>query len=420
MYFYGLKRATSWARIHCSLWTMRLFMICKSKIDKNFEYIKNQVEELDIFKVVYEDTKEIEAIATKFEKYKDILIFATGGSSLGGKTLSNYASSILKNRPRIHYVENVDSRSFLTKVGLCDPKNTGIIVISKSGKTTETLMLFLTILELWAEFDYKNDAAVITEDSSNNDLRCLAIEKGIPIIDHGKNIGGRFSVFSVVGLLPALIAGLDIKKFLDGARKVLNTVKMETCYEKCEVFKEATNQYKSFKKGIDQHVLLLYSDHLSDLGSWFCQLVAESLGKSQNFGITPLSFIGTVDQHSMLQLFLDGPRNKYYSMVTQKENISTSSVKPSITSPVINTLNGHKINDLMVAHQLATAQSLKQRGPLRLFEFDSIDAETFGHLMMTFVLETVIIAKLAGVDPFNQPGVEETKKFAIMHLNAME
>ena len=387
-------------------------------ITEVFEYLKNQIENLDIFRVVDEDTKPIKNLAERFSDCEDILVFGTGGSSLGGKCLVNFQALSSGSYPRVHFVENTDSTNFLNIIENCDQNKTGIIVISKSGKTTETLMLFLTVCEMWQGFDYQNRAIAITELSEQNDLRELAESKNMLVVEHNKNIGGRFSVFSVVGLLPALLEGVNIDNFLLGAKNVINDIKASKTPEDCKLFSDIVSMAEVFKsKKINQHVILTYSDLLEDFGKWATQLIAESLGKTTDFGITPIRAVGTVDQHSLLQLFLGGPSNKLFTVIVQKHHEETREILNNLDSKVIAQLKGHNISELMLSHQKATIECLKKKAPVRVLEFEEFNAESLGFLMMLFFVEVIVIAKIAGINPFDQPAVEESKILVMKYLS---
>ena len=387
-------------------------------LNETFRYLKQQIETLDIFKVLNEDLTYAKSLAAKFDDCEKILVVGTGGSSLGGKSLVNFESMFSGNESRVIFIENTDSLHFLNIIQECDPKTTGIVVISKSGRTTEPLMLFLTICEIWKDFDYENRAIAITELSENNDLRILAESKNMMVVEHNPKIGGRFSVFSIVGLLPALLGGVDIDIFINGAKNVINDVMSSKTANECRLFQDITSMYKVFESGkVNQHVLISYSDMLDDYGKWFVQLISESLGKTEKFGITPVRAIGTVDQHSMLQLFLGGPSNKLFTIIVQKHNTETLKINPDISSPVINHLKNHTINELMLAHEKATIEVLKKKAAVRVLEFEEFNIETIGFLMMLSFIEVVTIAKLAGINPFDQPAVEESKKLVIDYLD---
>ena len=441
-----------------------------AKLANTFSYLKNQIEKLDIFKVLDEKTDYIKDIAKTFDDCDDILVFGTGGSSLGGKCLVNFQAQYDGFDPRVTFIENTDSRSFMNKLENCDPEKTGIIVISKSGKTTEPLMLFLSVLEIWKNFDYKRKAVAITELSENNDLLTLADSLEMRVFEHNKNIGGRFSVFSIVGLLPALLGEVDIDSFISGAKTVIDEIKNTEKWEDCGIFKDIVMMHKVFANGkVDQHVLMSYSDMLEDFGKWFVQLVGESLGKTEKFGITPIKATGTVDQHSLLQLFLGGPCNKLFTVVVQKHNLDSPKIsnrllsKPNISeeilgahvpenrsvydiheasrngatqklpercrlweksiktdSKIINSLRGHSVHELMLSHQRATIEVLRKKAAVRVLEFEEFNIGTIGFLMMLSFVEVVTIAHLAEINPFDQPAVEESKKLVLQYLAEMK
>ncbi|MDR2666622.1 MAG: hypothetical protein LBB34_00685 [Holosporales bacterium] len=385
-------------------------------ISETFQYIKAQIGTLGIFDIE-RDLPEAKKIAKKFDTCDKVIVLGIGGSSLGGKCLSSFKALYSCEESKIVFVENVDSRSFLNTIKRCNLDTTGIIVISKSGKTTETLMLFLTLTEIWKDFDYENRAVAITELSENNDLRIVAETLRIPVIEYNSEIGGRFSVFSLAGLLPAVIDKVDVNSFISGARNVLNSILMSKNPEECTSFMEIVSMYEIFKSGkVDQHVLMPYSDLMGDFGKWFVQLVAESLGKTEQFGITPLVATGTVDQHSMLQLFLAGPSNKLFTVITQKNNSYSNAISTDINSSMVSALKNHTIHNLMSAHQMATVALLRKRAFVRILEFDEINIEAIGFLMMLSFIEVVTIAKLAGINPFDQPAVEDSKKLVLQHL----
>ena len=393
-------------------------------IPETFKYLKDQIENLDIFKVVYDDLGHIKKLAQKFNDCEKILVFGTGGSSLGGKCLVNFQALTSGEEPRVIFVENTDSLHFLNIIKKCDPQKTGIIVISKSGRTTETLMLFMTLCEIWKNFDYEHSAIAITELSENNDLRILAESKKMEVVEHNPKIGGRFSVFSVVGLLPAYLGNVDIDAFIESAQNVLDNITSfdDSEAEDCNTFMDVYSMYQDvFKKGtINQHVIMTYSDMLEDYGKWAVQLISESLGKSENFGITPIRAIGTVDQHSMLQLFLGGPCNKFFTVILPIQNAESPKVNSSVSAKVIDHLKNHSIHDLMYAHANATIKVLEKKAPVRVFEFQKFDITTLGTLMINSFIEVIVIAKLAGINPFDQPAVEESKKIAMQYLDSSE
>ncbi|MDR0695780.1 MAG: hypothetical protein LBF56_03370 [Holosporales bacterium] len=380
-------------------------------MNKNvLEHLKQQINCSEIFRVLSEDRSYVQQVAQKFDNCEKILVIGTGGSTLGAKALISFHACHSGDESRVIFVENTDSRNFVNTIKKCNPDTTGVIVISKSGVTTETLVLFLTLCEIWPDFDYVEKAIAITEFSDRNDLRILAESKQVKILPHNPKIGGRFSVFSIVGLLPAYLGGVNIDAFINSAKTVMERTRDLNTVEESKLLVDAITMYNLFKDGaVDQHVLMLYSDMLYHYGRWFTQLVAESLGKTEKFGITPVLAIGTVDQHSLLQLFLGGPKNKLYTIVIQKNNLETPEVSNENDSAIINNLRGRTIHDLMLAHQETTIEVLRRQSLVRVIEFDTFSIEALGALMMASTIEVLAIAHLAGVNPFNQPAVEAVK-----------
>ncbi|MDR0553131.1 MAG: hypothetical protein LBG13_03520 [Holosporales bacterium] len=369
----------------------------------------DKIRELKFFNCVYSDISHIKKVAASISGNADILVLGTGGSSLGSKALIDFKSGFSGERSKVQFLENIDSRSFMNVVSKCNPDNTGVIIISKSGTTSETLMLFMTLMTMWPDFNYSEKCVAITENSDQNYLRKIAMLHDIKIVDHAPDIGGRFSVFSVVGLLPALLHGVDVDAFISGGKKML----LQAEEEPEALYSDLKDVCAAIKNGATHHVLFSYSDFLGSLGKWFMQLTAESLGKNENFGITPISSIGTVDQHSMLQLFLGGPNNKYYTFITQKENIQTCKIK--LQGSI---LEDHNMHELMIAHQRATIDVLKNKTLARSFEFEEINESAIGYMMMRFFIETVAIADEFNINPFDQPAVEEVKRLVSKYLES--
>jgi glucose-6-phosphate isomerase len=388
--------------------------------ENTLEYIKGQIDELEIFRVLKEDHGYIRQAARKFDKCEKIIVIGTGGSSLGAKAIIAFDSCYKGQDPRVVFVENTDSRNFMNIIRKCDPNSTGVIVISKSGRTTETLTLFLTLCEIWPDFDYKNRALAITEISDRNDIRILSETRQMQILPHNPKIGGRFSVFSVVGLLPILLAGVNIESFVNGAKRVIEQIKNLRAVEGSKLLVDAITMYSIFKDNtVNQHVLMIYSDMLHDFGKWFVQLVGESLGKTEDFGITPLLATGTIDQHSLLQLFLGGPKNKLYTIIVQKENLATPCITETTDSAVINKLRGKTIHDLMRANQEYTIEALSKRALVRVIEADAFSVEALGDMMMSCIFEVLTLAHLSGVNPFDQPAVDAAKTLLMEKLSDM-
>ncbi len=374
------------------------------------------------------DLDELAPIAKRFRKsFDDVIVLGTGGSSLGGQTLYSLADSGFgprKGGPRIHFIDNVDPDTFELLYEQLDLRKTGFIVISKSGSTAETVAQFIACLDRFMTLkgrDSASDHALVITEPGANPLRSLADRLSLPVLDHDPDIGGRFSALSLVGLLPAMIAGLDAHAVRRGAKAVLDaTLKGPDPRESEPAVGAALKVAFLKKKGIANTVLMPYVDRLANFGLWFQQLWAESLGKNGT-GSTPIRAMGTRDQHSQMQLYLDGPRDKMFTLMTldvqgQGGLISNALVKEKELAY----LQRRRMGDLLEAEQHATAETLVKNGcPTRLFQMDHLDEEVMGALMMHFMLETIIAAGLLGVDPFDQPAVEQGKVLARKFLSEM-
>lgn len=351
-----------------------------------------------------EQETDVEAYRIAIEPmlgFDDVLILGTGGSSLGGQAL--YALS-RQQKPRLHFIDNIDPTTFETLFQRINPQTTGVVAISKSGSTVETLMQVLVCLKRLTHF------LVITEPTANP-LRTLAGQQKWPCLDHPTVVGGRYSCFSVVGLISALLAGLDVVAFRRGAKSVLHH-HLENLTPAALL--GAQTAFRLKQQGKTLSVMMPYSDQLRLLSSWYCQLWAESLGKGRQ-GTTPISALGTVDQHSQLQLYLDGPKDKFFTLI----GAQWKGQGDRIDSTLIPEFTGKTMGDLFYAEQMATYETLmRNQCPVRLITVDKIDEATLGELMMHFMIETIFMSYLEGVNAFDQPAVEEGKRLAREYLAA--
>jgi len=341
----------------------------------------------------------------------DVVVLGTGGSSLGAQTLYALAGD---DSPRLHFLDNVDPETLTALQARFDPRRSGLLLVSKSGSTAETLAQTLVLLPAFAQaLDRKElprHAAVITEPGERP-LGEIATRFGLPRLDHHPEIGGRFSVFSLVGALPALLAGLDVGALRRGAAEVLESALSAERVEACEPAVGAAIAVGLLQEhGIGQSVFLTYRDALADLGLWFRQLWAESLGKDGT-GLTPLRAQGTADHHSQLQLYLAGPRDKMFTLIMPGTAGQGPRMDADLAGAVgARALAGRTLGDLLDASARATAETLVRAGrPVRRIEAAALDEATLGALMMHFMLETILAADLLGVDAFDQPAVEEGK-----------
>ena len=374
-----------------------------------------------------DDLDPAREIAADFRTRLDtILVLGTGGSSLGGKTLADLAEVGISG-PELIFLDNVDPRTFARLQTRYDPAGTGLLAISKSGSTVETLTQ-LTALVPWLAAAkpaalMASDLVAITQ-AGDNPLRGMARHLGARILDHDGQLGGRYSCLSIVGLLPAMIAGLDPVEIRAGAAAVLHDCLTAKAAQDCAPLAGAAMAVALARQGINMAVLMPYLDRLENFARWHRQLWAESLGK-QGLGTTPIDARGTVDQHSQLQLYLDGPADKYFTLVAgDPRGAAPLDGELLKIAGSLDYLRARSVGDVLAASQEATIDSLIAVGrPTRVLRLtgtgDGLDAQTMGGLMMHFMLETIIAAGLFDVDPFDQPAVEAGKQRARDYLGNM-
>jgi glucose-6-phosphate isomerase len=367
------------------------------------------------------------------ENATDVVFLGTGGSSLGGQTLVQLAGHAvpgvgsLRPPPRMHFMDNLDPETYGALLGKLPHTTTRFVAISKSGGTAETLMQ--TIAALTAvkaeglETRIPDIFLGLTEPAKSgktNGLRELLAAHHVPILDHHTGIGGRFSVLTNVGLLPAAMLDLDIAAVREGAGLALAPVlAKKPAAQVPAALGAALAVALAESKGKSISVLMAYADRLERFTHWYVQLWAESLGKNGK-GTTPVAALGPVDQHSQVQLFIGGPRDKLFTVVT----VAGTGRGPRMDAELAKlagepAFGGKTIGDLVAAEGRATAETLVKNGcPVRTIHLPQLNEETLGELLMHFMLETIIAAHLLGVDAFDQPAVEEGKVLAKKYLTS--
>ena len=370
-----------------------------------------------------------EAAARLKDGASDIVILGTGGSSLGGQTIAQLAGfnvpgvAALRDPPRIHFIDNLDALSFEAMLERLPLKTSRFVAISKSGGTAETLMQTIAAMSALkaAGADLSRAMLGISEPAKagkRNGLRDLLTQHGIALLDHDPNVGGRYSALTNVGLLPAAALGLDIGAIRRGAGQALAPIRAKK--KPADVpaaLGAALNVALAETKGKSISVLMAYADRLERFTRWYVQLWAESLGKDGK-GTTPLAALGPVDQHSQVQLFIAGPRDKLFNVLTVGSKGLGSRIDGELAKVAGEPgLAGKTIGDLVAAEGRATAETLAKNGcPVRGLHIDTVDETSLGELMMHFMLETIIAAHLMGIDAFDQPAVEEGKVLAKKYL----
>ena len=348
------------------------------------------------------DINEIELLCDLTSNYQKIIILGVGGSSLGGKTLC-----ALKENDKIDFIESIDPLTLTQKIAAIDFANTFFIVISKSGETTETICQTLIIID---EFKHRNIANfsaqfIFITESLNSTLGKIAQKMSAKITFHAKDIGGRYSCFSIVGMLPALICGLNIAKIRKGADVILKDF-----IDSDKVINNCIHQIAIYNRGFCNNVIMPYHDILRNFNEWYRQLWAESLGKNL-LGSTPINSMGTVDQHSQLQLYLEGKNDKFFTFINCQKR--QNDIKINNSSTIATLYDNKLISQILEIEQNTTIESIKQKNlPLRIFNIDNLDEYSLGGLMMMMFIETILIGYYHQINPFDQPAVELRKIMA--------
>ena len=343
------------------------------------------------------------AIVKKFSKYKNIIVIGMGGSILGTKSIYTFLKKKIKKN--VFFFDNLDGNLNLKYKEIKSLSNACFIVVSKSGNTLETITNLGTV---FSKNLIKNKLIVITE-FTDNALITIANKYNAEIIEHKKYIGGRYSVLSETGMLPAAMMGLNLDKFRNLSKLIKNKNFVTS------LIRNVASIYSLNLKGINNSVILNYDSDLNDLGYWYQQLVAESLGKKGK-GINPMLSFGPKDHHSLLQLYLDGPKDKFFTFLNSSIKKNKYKIFGDITPKGMKFLKNKSLEFVVGAQCNATKNIFKSKKiPFRQITFNKKNEEELGEILTFFVLETILLARLMKVNPFDQPAVEEvkieTKKF---------
>jgi len=360
--------------------------------------------------------------------FDNLVVLGIGGSALGTSAVFNalcYTHNLMNagqrgGMPRLFVLDNVDPDGFAAHLALFEPARTCFLVISKSGTTVETTSQFLVARQWVAESvgeGYRKHFILIT-DPAGGVLRELADREGYRSCAIPAGVGGRFSVLTPVALLPLACVGVDIAQLLKGAADFSRFV----CHDDLETnpaYLNAALQYLAYQKGLKISVLMPYSDRLDELADWYRQLWAESLGKKFatdgticNIGPTPVKALGTTDQHSQVQLYMEGPFDKVVTFVAVDEFMQDLALHDYPAAPEMAYLAGHTMGELVNVEQRATSAALtrNQRSNCTI-RVSRVTEETVGALLYMFEVQTLFAGYLFNVDPLDQPGVEEGKLF---------
>jgi glucose-6-phosphate isomerase len=367
------------------------------------------------------------------QAHDHVLVLGIGGSALGTKALLNGLRRPAWNEwddegrdffPRLTVLENVDPTSVSAALQRIDPRRVLVNVISKSGGTAETMTQYL-VVRAWLEEALRPAAyrhLVFTTDPARGALRELAQREHIATLDVPPQIGGRFSVLSPVGLLPAALVGIDIDGLLEGARRALDRAESDDLLQNPAALYAALHWAADIDLGARIDVLMPYTDRLREFAEWYRQLWAESLGKrvdregrTVHVGLTPVAAVGATDQHSQVQLFMEGPFDKVITFVAVEDlGVDVKIPRPSSAESLpgdLDYLPGHTLGELLRAEYEATSTALAQMGRMNCtLRLPDLTAATLGEAIMFFQLATGYAGIWYGIDPFDQPGVELGKR----------
>jgi len=366
-------------------------------------------------------------------RFETMVVLGIGGSSLGARAaieglIRRRSGRFVDGTPcsglRVQFIENVDASDLLDLLETVDLETTVFNVVTKSGNTIETMSAFLIIRERLINafgMDGYRERVICTTDPTRGALRGVIAKDELEAWDVPPGVGGRFSVMSPVGLIPIAAAGVDIEAFLRGAARALaSAVDRNVLENPAALF--ALTQTLLYERGRTQVVFMPYATSLFALGQWFAQLWAESLGKLRylgdetphHVGPTPIAALGATDQHSLLQLFMEGDdvRNIVFVEVGDTPDAPSVPSTRSLCEPIVH-LGGKSLDEIRSAELCGVREGLVEHArPSSTFTLDRLDAEYVGGLMMTLMCSTVVAGSLFDVNPFDQPGVELGKRFA--------
>jgi glucose-6-phosphate isomerase len=351
----------------------------------------------------------------------DFIHAGIGGSALGPmavhKALShpfyNALSDDARGGPRIHFAENTDPATLSAILDLAAPGTTWANVVTKSGSTAETMANFLVIRGVLRDF---RERTVVTTDPDEGFLKQIAEREGLEMLPIPADVGGRFSVLTPVGLLPAAVVGLDIDALLAGAAQCVDEVNDQGA-EHPAVVGAAMHYLMDTARGRNIRVMMTYADALERLAAWFVQLWAESLGKDGK-GSTPHGAVGTTDQHSQVQLYMEGPQDKVIEIVEVGDHPRDLEIPEAYEDlEGVGYLGGHTMAELLNVECDATRRALTEAGhPNSTIKLGALDEEHLGYVFQALEVQTAITGSLYGVNAFNQPGVEAGKNITYTRM----
>lgn len=386
---------------------------------------------LPFFDLPYQDTGGLKAIARDIShNFENFLLIGIGGSALGPLSIHNALHSPFynslnagkgKGRPRLYFLDNVDPDETTSLLEILDLKKTVVVVITKSGGTAETMASFLVLKDAIKKAAGKVDPSqvIAITDPDKGDLLQIARQNGYRTLEIPPGVGGRFSVLTPVGLLSAAVSGIDIDEMLQGAALMDKRCSNPDIWKNPAYMKGMLEYIFQTRQGRHISVMMAYSEALGTIIEWFVQLWAESLGKKHGIdgrtvftGQTPVKAVGATDQHSQLQLYVEGPHDKTITFLRVNRFNSTVPIPEDFRDTEgISYLGGHTLNELILAEQRATEVALAMNGrPSCRIDIPAITPSVIGQLFYLFEVQTAFAGGLYRINAFDQPGVEEGKK----------
>ena len=358
-----------------------------------------------------------------------VVFLGTGGSSLGGQTIAQMGGWFIpgddvnqpRKLPRTRIFDNLDPRSLERGIGLLDLKKARFIIISKSGNTAETLLQTITVINAYKEAGLEayigRSILGLSEPpvpGGKNGLRDLLGLYNCEFLDHETDIGGRFSCLTNVGLIFAVARGMDPFQLREGAAKIINHLVYADSYDDFMPVLGSTVCVGLYQeRHVNNFVMMPYVNQLARFANWYVQLWAESLGKD-GVGMTPIAALGPVDQHSQLQLYMDGPIDKLVTIVATETTGKGPFIDRELAGVAgMDFFSDRHVGDLVSAQARATRSALEEANrPTRYIRVSEVNEFTLGQLLMSFMVETILAAGLLNINAFDQPAVEVGKRMA--------
>ena len=364
------------------------------------------------------------------DRFENILVLGIGGSALGGIAVTEallkpywnlLSDEQREGLPKIFFLDNIDPDTMTGLLDILDLSKTLVNVITKSGSTAETMSQFMIVkdrLEKELGDNYRYNV-VATTDKRTGVLRQIAEQEGYKTFVVPDDVGGRFSVFSAVGLLPFALVGIDIDAIVNGIKDMDLALKNTDINENIAAQNDLIHYLMDTKKGKKLSVMMPYSSRLKYVSDWYAQLWAESLGKNKDksgndvhIGPTPIKALGATDQHSQIQLYNEGPNDKLITFIRVEEFDNTLDIPNIFEYTGIRYLGGKTMNQLINAEADSTRVAISDYGrPNVSIYLPKVDAYNIGQLLYMFEVQTAIAGELYNINTFDQPGVEQAKNY---------